>query len=91
MGETATPAEAIAAIASLPPPDPIRSAVSDPGAWFHESYDLARQYVYTSDIKEDKGPYAVPQSYVDDAKTLAQSQASIAAARLANLLNNALK
>jgi hypothetical protein len=64
--------------------------MSDPIQWFHESFDLAKQFVYTDEIGLDAGPFTLSASYDAKARDLAKVQAGVAGARLAKLLNDAL-
>ena len=65
--------------------------ISNPESWVEESAALAKRYAYAPPVST--GPNAVPLTgeYETDARNIARSQAALAAARLANLLNNALR
>jgi hypothetical protein len=63
LGDTATPQEAIEVAATLPVADPNRVAITDPGQWFHESFDLAKQFAYTNEIGLDAGPFKLSADY----------------------------
>src|SRR5262245_18366893 len=68
-----------------------RVAMADPAQWFHESFDLAKQFVYTDEIGLGAGPFTLSAGYDAKARDLAKVQAGVAGARLAQLLNYALK
>jgi len=65
--------------------------IADPQMWIDESAELAKQYAYAAPVSS--GPNAVPltRDYETGARNIARTQAALAAARLAALLNDALK
>lgn len=65
--------------------------VSDPETWVQESADLATQFAYASPVSLGTNPVLLTRDYETNARNIARSQAALAAARLANLLNGALK
>lgn len=65
--------------------------VSDPEMWVQESAELAKQFAYAPPISLGKNPVLLTRDYETNARNIARSQAALAAARLANLLNAALK
>lgn len=75
----------------LPEPDPARAAISDPAVWLTESRQRAIDFVYVAPVGFDKGPYELDRSYETNARKVAREQAAVAAARLANLITEALK
>ncbi|MGO7860195.1 S1/P1 nuclease [Rhizobium ruizarguesonis] len=75
----------------LPEPDPARAAISDPAVWLQEGRQKAIDSVYVSPVGFDKGPYELDRSYETNARKVAREQAAVAAARLANLITEALK
>jgi hypothetical protein len=91
LGDRGTPADAIAAANQLPVPDCGLAAVADPQAWVEESFAIAQQSVYTSAVADGRGPFMLDQSYQAAAIQIAKARAALAAARLANLLNSALR
>lgn len=70
-------------------PDPAAAANRSPGAWLRDSFALARAHVYQPPIGDTLGPFAITDGYRDDAARVARSQAVLAGARLANLINRA--
>ncbi len=65
--------------------------VSDPEIWLKESSELARQYGYAPPVSLGTNPVLLSREYETNARNIARSQAALAAVRLANLLNQALK
>lgn len=72
-------------------PDPVAAAELDPAAWAQDSFALAKQFAYAAPVGDGPGPVALTRDYETNARTTARSQAALAAARLANLLNRVLK
>jgi hypothetical protein len=91
LGDSGRPDDAIVIAAALPPADPALVSVSDPSAWFQEGADLAKQFVYTTAIKDGAGPFTLDAQYQQTATRIARQRVSLAGERLANLLNAALK
>jgi hypothetical protein len=91
LGDAGPASAAVSAAAALPPADPALARVSDPSIWFSEGFEIAKKDVYTSEIGPGKGPYTVSVQYLRNARVIAQERAAIAGARLANLINTALK
>jgi hypothetical protein len=87
-GYAAGPAEEAAA--HLPAPDAKLAAVRDGAVWVKEGVDLASSAVYVSPIGVGDGPFTVTPEYQRAAGTLGKQRMALAAARLANLLNEAL-
>jgi len=65
--------------------------VLDPQTWIEESAELAKQYAYVPPISLGSNPVLLTRDYETGARNIARSQAALAAARLARLLNSALK
>lgn len=91
LGDGLTPAQAISAAEDLPTPDPAEAAIDDPVLWVIESFIIAQNDVYTGLIGPGAGPYKLTKDYETKALTMAQSQAALAGARLARLLNLSLR
>lgn len=66
------------------------AAISDPEAWIQESAALARQFAYAPPVSTGTNAVLLTREYETAARNIARSQAALAAARLANLLNGAL-
>lgn len=64
---------------------------SDPETWVEESAGLAKQYAYASPVSLGANAVMLTRDYETNASSIARSQAVLAGARLANLLNQALK
>lgn len=75
------------ALAGQPDPDPGEAANLSPRDWMLDSFDLAVSEVYRTPIGNGLGPFTITETYRRNAKTVAQRQAVLAAARLANLIN----
>ncbi|PIT01990.1 hypothetical protein TSA1_15370 [Bradyrhizobium nitroreducens] len=69
------------------PTDVTKAQILDPEAWAQESFDLAKQYAYAAPMRIRRTPVGLTR----DDETNARSQAALAAARLANLINSALR
>lgn len=65
--------------------------VADPQAWIEESADLAKQYAYAPPVSLGKNAILLTRDYETNARNIARSQTALAAARLAILINNALR
>lgn len=65
--------------------------VSDPQAWIEEGAELAKQYAYASPVSLGPNPVLLTREYETNARNIARAQAALGAARLARLLNDALK
>jgi hypothetical protein len=75
----------------LPPADPTEAAIKDEALWIDESFRIAQESVYVDPIGNGTGPFALTIDYRNHAKRVALARAALAAARLANILNNELK
>lgn len=65
--------------------------LADPQVWVEESADLAKLYAYAPPVSPGRNAVLLTRDYETNARNIARSQAALGAARLANLLNNALK
>lgn len=81
---------ALAAAAKLPGPDPKHAAIGDEAVWIREGFELARAVVYVPPIGVGGGPFVVDAKYEATARKVARERMALAAARLANLLNDSL-
>ena len=87
----ATPEAVIDAEADFPDPDPALAAISDEKLWIAESFDKAVEFAYARPIGVNGQTYNLTKAYKEQAFLTAQERVSVAAARLANLLANALQ
>lgn len=78
-------------ISKLLPASEAKASISDPEVWLEESHQLARQFAYAEPVLSGKHPVELTRQYETDARKVAEGQISLAAARLANLINNAFK
>lgn len=69
----------------------VAAKIADPQKWIDESADLAKQYAYAAPVSPGKNPVFLTREYETGARNIARSQAALAAARLANLINSALR
>lgn len=72
-------------------PSPVAAQISDPEAWAEESAELAKQFAYAAPVSAGANATLLTRDYETNARNIARSQAALAAARLANLLNAALQ
>ena len=91
LGKGESLSAVVSAAAALPPTSAQDAAVADPRLWLEESSRLAQQVVYAPPIGPGAGPYMLDETYRQQARDLAQRQVALAGARLANLLNAALR
>jgi len=80
------------ASARLPKADPVKGAIDDEAIWIAESVALAQEVVYR-DVPADTRamPVRLSAEYKVKARSAAERQISLAGARLARLLNQALR
>jgi hypothetical protein len=78
------------AAANLPAPDAKLAAVRDEAVWLKEGLDLSASAVYVPPVGTGDGPFTITAPYQKAAATLGKQRMALAAARLANLLNDAL-
>jgi hypothetical protein len=81
---------ALTAATKLPRPDPKLAAIADESVWIQEGFDLARTVVYAPPVGVGRGPFTIDAKYEATARKVARERMALAAARLANLLNDAL-
>jgi hypothetical protein len=91
LGKGESSSAVVSAAAALPPADAQDAAIADPQLWLEESLRLAQTVVYAPPIGPGAGPYILDAPYRQQARDLAQHQVALAGARLANLLNAALR
>jgi hypothetical protein len=87
----AVPRVSVEAATKLEPPPSDLAAVTNEAEWVRESLEVAKASVYTAPIDEGPGPFALTDRYKEMAHTVAEQRIALAGARLANLLNMALK
>lgn len=91
LGDHGGPTDAIALANRLPSADPVLAGETDVRSWCEESAAIARQSVYTSAIGDGPGPFTLDDAYDAQAHEIAKTQVALAGARLAYLINAALK
>ena len=72
----------------IPPPDDKANEL-DPATWIDESFELAKAKVYQPPVDNTLGPIVLTNAYRKEAAIVATERASLAGARLANILNGA--
>ena len=72
-------------------PNPELAKIDDPERWIEESAALAKTYAYAPPVSTGSNATFLTREYETNAQNVARSQAALAAARLANLLNAALQ
>jgi hypothetical protein len=72
-------------------PDTTAARELDPSVWAQESFALAKTAAYAPPIGDGPDAVALTREYETNARNTARSQAALAGARLANLLNATLK
>jgi hypothetical protein len=65
--------------------------IDDPEKWIEESAELAKQYAYAPPVSLGRNAVFLTREYETNGRNIARSQAALAAALLANLLNNTLR
>src|SRR5262249_42691284 len=91
VGEGDDVARASEAARALPEPDAALAAVGDEMAWIRESFQLAKEKVYVGPVGVGAGPFTLDDAYMKEAKRIANERVALAGARLANLINHALR
>lgn len=88
---SATPEAVIDAQADFPDPDPALAAIADEKVWITESFDKAQAVAYAHPIRVDNNASTLTKHYKEQAFLTAEERVSLAGARLANLLAEALR
>ncbi|HVV52999.1 MAG TPA: S1/P1 nuclease [Polyangia bacterium] len=91
LGMGTDPQAAIDEASRLPTPDRGLAGIADEAKWVEESFQLAKTAVYIDPVGIGPGPFTVDGKYKEHARAIAVNQVALAGARLANLLNDALK
>ena len=71
--------------------DPALAQKSDTADWISESFDIARNVVYSGPIGAGLGPFTLTDDYKTQAHKIANARVELAGERLANIINNELK
>lgn len=87
LGTTRKPRSIVRMAAAYPAADPQRAAILDETVWLQESAGISHQYVYAAPVGNAADSIVLSKSYKLAARDIAQKQAAVAGARLANLLN----
>jgi hypothetical protein len=90
-GKSNKPLAAIRNAGRLPKANAALAAVDDESKWVDESFQAAQRYVYIAPIGVGPGPFTLTASYKKAARQLARERIALAGARLAHVLNEALR
>jgi hypothetical protein len=71
--------------------NPEMAKIADPKQWVEESAEVAKRFAYAARVSTGSNATLLTREYETNARNAARSQAALAAARLANLLNSALQ
>jgi hypothetical protein len=91
LGDATDLASARAEAARLPAPPAALIAVGDEAAWVEEGFEAAKRWVYRPPVEAGPGPFVLDARYARDARLLAAERIALAGARLARLLDDALR
>jgi len=91
LGVGTDPSVAIDKAKQLPAANSQLASIGDEGVWIQESFAIAQTRVYVPPIGVGVGPYEVTDGYISAAREVAAQRIALAGARLANLLNDALR
>jgi hypothetical protein len=75
----------------IPPDDSDLAAKLTVHDWLMESFDACQKLVYTDPIGEGSGPFTITEEYRSKGREFAKKRVSLAASRLASVLNRELK
>jgi hypothetical protein len=91
LGSSEDPQAAINAARKLPKASVQLASIGDDKAWAAESFKIAKASVYRSPIGVGDGPFTLSSAYKARALSIAKARVALAGARLARLLNAALR
>jgi len=91
LGDGYSAQEAIQAAARIEPAPASEAAIADEVSWATESFELAKRYAYAEPVGLGHGPFVLDEAYQATAWNIARQRAALAGARLANLINAALR
>jgi S1/P1 Nuclease len=91
VGDNEKPRPAINAARRLPAAKASLVAITDESKWVQESFDGARASVYVPPIRVTGDPFTLTKTYKAKALRLGKQRVALGGARLARLLNDALR
>jgi len=91
LGVATDLAQARADARALTPAAPALVAITDEAVWVAEGFEAAKKWVYRPPVGPGPGPFTLDARYASDARTVSAQRIALAGARLARLLNDALK
>jgi hypothetical protein len=90
LGTTRKPRTIVRMAANYPAADLRRAAMTDEVIWLQESAEISQHQVYAAPVGNAASSITLSKNYKSTAREIARTQASIAGARLASLLNRLL-
>lgn len=87
LGKTRNPPTILRMVSSYPKADRQRAQILDIDVWLQESVDISQRVAYAQPVGISADSTTLSGSYKAKARSVAQQQAAMAGARLANLLN----
>jgi hypothetical protein len=91
LGDATGLAAARAEAARLPAAPAALVAVADEAVWVDEGFEAAKRWVYRPPVEAGPGPFVLDVRYARDARALSAQRIALAGARLARLLDAALR
>jgi len=91
LGDEGDVRMALAAAQALPEPPAALAAIADEKVWVAEGVEAAKRWVYRGPVKAGPGPFTLDPVYGRDARAISAQRIALAGARLAKLLNEALR
>jgi S1/P1 Nuclease len=91
LGSSENPQDAIHAASQLAVPDASLAAIADEKVWIKESFEAAKKHAYAAPIGVTNTAVALTDAYHATALEVAKERVALAGARLAKLLEDALK
>jgi hypothetical protein len=92
LGTSSAPQAGVTVGQTLPAVNAGLAGNLDPRVWITESFTAAKSNAYKQPpIGIGSGPFTIPSTYRNAARTLAKQRVALGGARLANILNNELR
>jgi hypothetical protein len=91
LGESGDPGKARSDARALPAAPADLAGVTDEAQWVGEGFELAKRWVYRPPVGPGPGPFQLDAAYTSDARKVGEQRLALAGARLARLLNDALR
>jgi hypothetical protein len=91
LGTAEDPRAALALAQGLPAAPVGAASNLNTEDWIEEGFELAKTRVYVPPIRRGTGPFRITTAYRNSARAVARRRAALGGARLANILNEALR